>query len=213
MSEDAARNQVLVSFLAYLNLLLFERLVTTATQTKDSDERIRLDTLAAGHFDLYCQQSQGHTQATATSYLEPVTEFAELTKPTGRLQQLIWLLAVAGVQGDLARALAQPAGQEASPEVKDSPQLWRTLDYASAGILAQLAPNPDQVGLASIYARRVSAELIVLFQTMAARDTSFSNALSGHADDGLADLTGASQTLERVLVALAARLRRLGVNA
>lgn len=211
--EPVDQGSQLAALLGLINITLFEDLAGLAAVSDEMAERIRLDTLAAGLFLRFTDQTSGLDEGVEVleRFAAPLQTFLAMTAPADELQQDIRLLLLAGVQGDIAETL-QGQQRRLPKALATGPELWRVVDHASSRILAGLGDDPQAVQLSNLYARRALAECVVLFQTIAARNTDFSNELSGSVDDGLADLTGVSSTLEAVVNASSARLQRLGFN-
>lgn len=211
--EPVEQSSQLAALLGLINITLFEDLAGLAAVSDEMAERIRLDTLAAGLFLRFTDQTSGLDDGVEIleRFAAPLQTFLSMTAPADEIQQDIRLLLLAGVQSDLAEALT--SRRNGLPKALETgPELWRVIDHASTRIMAALAEDPQAVQLSNLFARRAVAECVVLFQTIAARSTEFSNELSGSADDGLADLAGVSATLEAVVAATNARLQRLGLN-
>ncbi len=199
----------LVCVFAYSNLCLSEAFVGLAKQTPQISDRLRLDTLGAGHFAMFAEQTESlrSIKGRFEELVEAFAQFISVTAPKNRSQSMLRLAICAGLIVDLSETLLPRLEPETAKRIAPGKAMWRSIDFVSSQVVDDISDS------LSLYGRRVVSEAILLAQTLAARDVELSNILSGTNDDGLADLAAVGTLMDALLKSAMTRLRHLGLNA
>lgn len=199
----------LVCVFAYANLCLTEAFIGLARQTPQIADRLRLDTLGAGHFAIFAEQTESlhSVKGRFEELVEPFAQFLSVTAPANRTQSMLRLAISAGLLADLSQTMIPRLEAETAQRIAPGKAIWRSIDFASSQVVEDIS------GSLSLYGRRVISEAILLVQMLAARDVELSNVLSGTDDDGLADLAGVGTLMDGLLESAMRRMRHLGLNA
>ncbi|MDK7733320.1 ferritin-like fold-containing protein [Propionimicrobium lymphophilum] len=204
----------LVSLMSYANLCLHEELVSRAARAGELEDRLRMNTLGAGHFARFAEHAG--TLKTMKARFEPIAgpinEFGRLTDPKDDVEAMLRVCLVVGFMADLVKAVEQNLSNKDKDALNVSTQLWRSHDFASSKVVSSL-DDEGAVDVLSLYGRRVISELTLTVQSLAAADQELSNILSGTKDDGLADIAGVSNLMDQLLEKARSRMRHLGLRA
>lgn len=204
----------LVNVVSYANLCLHEELVRLAAKSEDMADRLRLNTLGAGHFARFADNA-GSLKSMKNRFEDisgTINEFCRLTAPKSDSEAMLRVCLVVGFIEELVKSVEPNLSEMEKKALKSSTQLWRSHDFASSKVVGHLK-DEGVVDILSLYGRRVISELMLTVQTLAAADPALSNVLSGSDGDGLDDIAGVGELMDELLEKARARMRHLGLRA